>query len=268
MINISEKLEYHYQEALKHYPADRIIGVFLQGAQNYGVADEHSDVDTRLLVLPDFEDLILGKKPDSYTIILDNDEHIDVKDVRAYLDILKKQNLNFLEILFTPYRRINPLYEYYWDSMVISFSERIARYDKYNNMKTMAHQASQKHRDMYAMSPARGAAIEKYGYDPKSLHHLVRISEFMEAYWKDEKLYEEMLMVEDPSYHIGLKRGALSEAEAEELAVRAEDRIIELMKEVPKDYPVDKEVAALLDNAKIVLMKHYFASRYVYSDKW
>ena len=44
---IMEQLNRHYQEALTLFPEDRIVGVFLQGSQNYGLDYEGRDIDTK-----------------------------------------------------------------------------------------------------------------------------------------------------------------------------------------------------------------------------
>ena len=54
---IMEKLNEHYQEALTLFPEDRIVGIFLQGSQNYGLDIEGSDIDTKLIVTPTWEDI-------------------------------------------------------------------------------------------------------------------------------------------------------------------------------------------------------------------
>ena len=52
-----ERVKEHYTEALSRFSEDRIVGVFLQGSQNYGLDYEGSDVDTKLIVVPSFEDV-------------------------------------------------------------------------------------------------------------------------------------------------------------------------------------------------------------------
>ena len=103
---IMKQLWRHYNEALKLYPEDRIVGVFCQGSQNYGLDFEGSDIDTKCIITPTFEEIAMNKKPVSTTHVLDNNEHLDAKDIRLYIQTFKKQNLNFLEILFTPYKII------------------------------------------------------------------------------------------------------------------------------------------------------------------
>ena len=92
----------HYKEASDYFDDNQIVGCFLQGSQNYQLDLPSSDVDTKLIVVPSFKDIALNRKPVSTTHIRANEEHTDFKDIRLYMETFRKQNLNFLEILFTP----------------------------------------------------------------------------------------------------------------------------------------------------------------------
>ena len=62
MRDIQEALQQHKQVVLDAgYAEDQIIGVFLYGSQNYGLATENSDVDTKVIIIPTLEDLCLKK---------------------------------------------------------------------------------------------------------------------------------------------------------------------------------------------------------------
>ena len=62
----------------------------------------------------------------------------------------KKQNMNFVEILFTPHFKLNPNYADFWQSnkageweewaMNAERSDMVARYDLYEAVMSMAHQ--------------------------------------------------------------------------------------------------------------------------------
>jgi predicted nucleotidyltransferase len=103
MISTEERVVEHYNESLQYFPENKIIGIFLQGSQNYGLETKESDVDTKLIVAPSFKEFAFNLQPMSTTHVRKNNEHIDFKDVRLMFKTLKKQNLNFLEILFTDY---------------------------------------------------------------------------------------------------------------------------------------------------------------------
>ena len=55
--DVMKRVQEHYDAAVELY-GERVLGVFLQGSWNYGDAlcDEDSDVDTKSVVLPTFED--------------------------------------------------------------------------------------------------------------------------------------------------------------------------------------------------------------------
>lgn len=57
MIQQRIESDYQYVESLGY----KVLGVFLQGSQNYGLAYEGSDIDTKCIVLPSFEDFCLNK---------------------------------------------------------------------------------------------------------------------------------------------------------------------------------------------------------------
>lgn len=67
------------------------VGLFLQGSQNYNLDYEGSDIDTKAIMLPSFSDFVLNAKPLSTTHIMENNEHVDFKDIRLMFDCIKKQ---------------------------------------------------------------------------------------------------------------------------------------------------------------------------------
>ena len=183
---IMERVQEHWKEALTLFPKDRIVGIFLQGSQNYGLDYEGSDIDTKLIVVPTWEDICFNRKPVSTTHIRANDEHIDLKDIRLMFQTFRKQNLNFIEILFTKYKIINPMYEEYWAELV-EYNEKIAMYDICGAVKTMKGIAMEKYHAMEHRYPAKAEIIDAWGYDPKQLHHLIRIQEYIHRYIEGEK---------------------------------------------------------------------------------
>lgn len=171
----------HYEEALQHFSEYQIVGCFLQGSQNYGLDYEGSDVDTKLIIVPKFADICLNRKPISTTYVRENNEHIDWKDIRLYMETFRKQNLNFLEILFTPYCIINPMYRDEWMRLV-DHREEIARMNPFRAVKSMKGIAHEKYAAMEKPYPSKLELIEKYGYDGKQNSHLERVDDYLERY--------------------------------------------------------------------------------------
>ena len=98
---IATTLEEHWIEVIKNGHNPLIVA--LHGSQNYDLAYENSDIDTKVITLPSLDQIIKNKKPTSFTHVRENNEHIDMKDVRLMFDCFKKQNINFIEILFSDY---------------------------------------------------------------------------------------------------------------------------------------------------------------------
>lgn len=257
---IMARLQEHYNEALNYFPEDRIVGIFLQGSQNYGLEYEDSDVDSKLIVVPSFEEIAMNRSPVSTTHVRTNDEHIDFKDIRLYMQTFRKQNLNFLEILFTPYYIINPRYYCYWNKLVEA-REDIAHYDNVQALKSMRGIAMEKYHALEHRYPSRIPWIEKFGYDPKQLHHLLRIEEFLEKYL-DGIPYEKCLFSEDPGYLVDVKRGAIPYDYAIPLADKAKEHIDKMYTEYMEhvDSFHNSSIDDLLDDVQLNIMREAIKS--------
>lgn len=201
------------------------VGLFLQGSQNYNLDYEGSDIDTKAIMLPSFSDFVLNAKPLSTTHIMENNEHVDFKDIRLMFDCIKKQNINFVEILFTPYSIINPEYADLFQPVLD------ARMDK----------------------------IEAFGYDPKQLHHALRLREFMTRYEAGEP-YADCLISNQCDYLKEVKRGCYSLKEARALMSTA----IQSMTEDKKRYmdtvsvSINQHANEVLQKATVEILKRSF----------
>lgn len=256
MKSIMDRLQEHYAEALEYFPEDRIVGIFLQGSQNYGLQVPNSDVDTKLIVVPTFEEIAFNKKPHSTTHVRANDEHIDFKDIRLMLGTFRKQNLNFLEILFTEYKIINPRYAEQW-SRLEAEAEAIAHFNRFAAIKAMKGVAMEKYHAMEHRYPAKIEIIDRMGYDPKQLHHLLRVEDYLERYINGES-YAACLKPTDPEYLRAVKLGCHDLETARKLADQAMEHINAMCAPYDKDHEWnsnDKQVDALLDDVQRNIMR-------------
>lgn len=256
---IFKRVKEHYNEIKDKY---EVVGVFLQGSQNYGLDiyddDYKSDIDTKAIVLPTFKDIVYGNAPISTTLVRDNNEHIDVKDVRVMLDTFKKQNINFLEILFTKYKIINPKYKHLIQPL-FDHNERIARLDINKGLNCQSGMSQQKLVALKHPYPTIVDKIEKYGYDPKQLHHIVRMFDFINKYVKG-KPYSECLIADDRDYLIGIKKGVLPLDQAEWLANSINKSVYEVSKlNQSENNKIDEFAVKVLDDVKYALLNQYFA---------
>ena len=256
---IMEQLNRHYQEALTLFPEDRIVGVFLQASQNYGLDYEGSDIDTKCIVLPTLEDLIFNRKPVSTTHVLPNEEHLDLKDVRLYFQTFRKQNLNFMEILFTKYKIVNPTYEPMWNRLIEN-NEQIARYNPVGAVKTMKGIALEKYHALEHRYPSKVELIDTWGYDGKQLSHLIRVDEYLARYIAGEP-YADCLITKKPELLIAAKDMTNPKFTLEEartiagLHLGAVTHTADNFVAAHKDEPVDWHVDVLLDDVQRDIVK-------------
>lgn len=124
-----DALKLHKQKILDAgYKEEQLLGIFLYGSQNYNMATEFSDIDTKAIYVPTLREMCL-KNPVSSEIDMGNGEHCEIKDIRVMADMFKKQNVNFIEILFTEKCWVNATFRDVWNTHFYNNNETIARYD-------------------------------------------------------------------------------------------------------------------------------------------
>ena len=171
MTIIEERLQAHYDFVCEHYNEDQILGVFLYGSQNYNTHTFHSDVDTKAIYIPTLAELSFDK-PVSKELVLPNGEHCEVKDIREMVKNFKKQNINFVEVLFTEYYILNVKFEELWNKYFINNREKIAVYDVNVAVRSMSHQALH--------------TIRQNPKDPKKISNALRLLYFLQGYMRGD----------------------------------------------------------------------------------
>lgn len=144
---IMERVAAHYERATEHYGEDNVLGVFLYGSQSYNCDLENSDVDTKCILVPDLYHLALHPyKTNHLHLYVEDREEPEVCECMTIQHMVanwKKQNPNFLEVMFTSFACINPQYYDEWARFLVkeNYRERIARYDVRGGVLSIAHQA-------------------------------------------------------------------------------------------------------------------------------
>lgn len=183
-----------------------VIALMLQGSQNYGLEeyspDYMSDVDTKAIVVPTFRDFLNCAPPISTTIKFENGEQCDVKDIRVMFECFRKQNIQFLELLYTRFKivdwRYKKLLKPLWEER-----DAIAAINRKALANGLAGITMEKRKALCHPYPSLLEKIKKYGYDGKQLSHAVRLYILMKnwsegmplekCFWPD-KNEREMLM--------------------------------------------------------------------------
>lgn len=199
---VQDEIQKHYDKLVEL--GYNVVGVFLYGSQNYELDYEGSDVDSKAIVLPTLNDIILNKQPISTTIDMGDNCLCDIKDIRKMFECFKKQNINFIELLFTQYYVLNDEYKDLYQPMLDN-NELIAHYNNYASLNCMSGMALEKYNALTHPYPSIKDKIDKYGIDPKQLHHVIRLKEFIERYINGEK-YKDILVPKDKDMLISIKR--------------------------------------------------------------
>lgn len=157
-----------------------VVGVFLFGSQNYNIDLPTSDFDAKAIVMPSVETLILASGEIHETHQRENGE-LTVFDIWSIHKSIKKQNVNFLEILFTKYYILNPKYANIWTEMK-DLRETIAHMNEYAAIECLNGCANNKMNKVFKRLPSNADRIDRLGYDYKAWADVLRFREFMDRY--------------------------------------------------------------------------------------
>ena len=258
---INKRLVSHYSyiESLGY----EVIGIFLQGSQNYNLDiyedDYVSDVDTKCLVLPTLNDLIEGKSMVSKKYDFEG-EQIDVKDVRWMMEMWKKQNQSYLEILFTEYKIINPKYKSLLKE-IFDMKEDIVKMNLPQLARCISGMSKEKVAALEHEYPTTVEKIKKFGYDPKQLASIVRLTHLIENIFDKNMNFKDAILYTDDdlrNYMLNIKKGKIELEEARELAAMYDAKTNMIKERVVEEQGKDNfnsEVCSILEDRVYKLVK-------------
>lgn len=198
-----------------------LLALFLQGSQNYDLDvyddDYKSDIDCKAIIIPSFQDIVYDRKPISTTLVLDNNEHIELKDIRIMKDMWLKQNISYIELLYTDFIVYGEYGKEFVDYL-LSFRDKIANINKNQFLRCIKGMAMEKLKAMEHHYPTIIDKINKYGYDPKQLHHIMRLYNFVYEYLINERPIKECYKTVHKQILIAVKKGLYDLLTAREMA--------------------------------------------------
>lgn len=247
------KLNEHYAEARKMFAEDRIVGIFLSGNQNYGLDDEYSDIDTKLIITPSINDFIYNNSPISYTHVFPNGEHMEVKDIRCMFQCYRKQNINFVETLFTKYYILNPTYAD--DFSALMNNEAVAHYNEEATLCCVREMMETYYRQL--SGTITEPLSSTLGYNPKKLDTILRLAEFADKYI-NSKAYIDCITPDNAEYHKSIKRGHIKKVEiAYALALNTKQYADKLINNYLNNHSFEKnkEIDELFNSSQANIIK-------------
>ena len=142
----------------------QVIYIGLYGSQNYNLDDEESDIDVKAIIMPSLRDIIF-RKVTSTTIECEKG-NIDVKDLLTFYDVIKKGNFSYIESIQTEYsigdKYIKDLFNQF------QVNKKSVLGDMYEKRKALTHEY-----------PSKTLEFEKWGFDPKQHHHILRLYDLL-----------------------------------------------------------------------------------------
>lgn len=180
-------------------------------SQNYWLETELSDVDYKCMIIPTLDDLIRNSKPVSRVVDFEGWQ-IDVKDIRSYVESAVKCNCNFLEILYTPYFECSDEYP-----TIRNFLPELMREMGAFYIRACYGMMLEKYSALRHPYPSTAEKIEKFWYDPKQLHHIVRLAILIKRY--TDGVFPDFIHIEEErDMLIAIKRWETPDSEVDALA--------------------------------------------------
>ena len=241
---IIRRVSLHYNYAIQKYGAENVLGVFLYGSQNYNCDLETSDVDTKCILLPDLYHLAIKPYETKHLHIPRDDGEYEVCECMTLMHMCanwKKQNPNFLEIMFTEFYVVNPAYADRWNHFRFECREKIARYDIRQGVMSVAYQALH--------------TIKQNPMDGKKIGNGYRLMNLLFSYDRGEDYAHCLVPLEDDVAKI--KR--LKSGEEEVLPDYADSLILYFVSMIEvydeKEISKDKSVELALENFILLMLQ-------------
>ena len=175
-----------------------LVYLAVQGSTNYDLDlynDKYqSDVDMKAFVLPSFKDLYYDEKV-SKTYKTKYGQ-VEVKDVRCLPELLGKMNPSYVELLFTPYFCTNQAFDDFV-SKLRELKHRLMQ-DRFTLfVKALVGTVYIKGNDLFHNRESVKEQFDKLGYDPKQLHHALRLSSMLQDLFYNENKFDNVFRVKD-----------------------------------------------------------------------
>lgn len=230
--------------------------ICIYGSQNYGLdidnEEYQSDIDMKAIIVPTLDDLVRNSKPVSEAVDTQWGQ-CDVKDIRKYFETLLKANPAYIETLYTSYHIIDKrfrkeFFEIMWlrDNLVETLRCQLIR--------AIYGMMCEKQKAMKHPYPTIAHKIEKWGYDGKQVHHIVRLHDVMRRHFQLKKRFSDAMQpskgIRQDLMDFKLNRIPLDQAEKDvvttmEIANEFKKQYLENQDEVRIDYSIKDDFLRL-----------------------
>lgn len=219
----------HYEMACEYNAYERaVMFTCLYGSQNYGLATDASDVDTKSYVFPSIRDVAYHRPLLSKELVAPDGSHVEMKDYRDMFANIRKQSMNFLETLFTPYVVVDKNWQKLYNCLHEKREELVRLDINRGAMATFGHMCN-----MY----------KNYLRDenPKQVAHLMRLHDVLQRYALTDEPYEDLLFKPNSlDYLRDVREGKVPAEELKKLGEVLVAQSEQLVNSLPKREPNKK----------------------------
>jgi len=192
-----------------------VFAVALKGSQNYNLQDEESDVDANLIFIPTFRQLRKNEKFKFTT----EDGDVTCHNIYSFAEIVAKGNPQWVEVCQT---------EFVIGDLSL-FKDYVV------NPSALKGMLMEKVHAFSKLYPSRKKYIEEFGYDPKQLHHIIRLYDSLK---NNDPLFK--YFGEDREHMLDIKRGRFPDSL--EAAEKLRDEYVGKLEEVYEERKLNYEV--------------------------
>jgi len=221
--------------------------ICLYGSQNYNLdvnnEEYQSDLDVKAVIIPTLDDLVSNATPVSKV----KDTmfgQVDIKDIRLFIQSLRKANPSYIECLFTKYYLTHDNTNIAGKMRALrANAEDLCKAQDVQMVKAMYGMMKEKQKSLCHPYPSIAHKIEEFGYCGKQLSHAARLYIMLKR-WNEGKYMQECLWMDkiekDMLMHYKLNKPSLEEAKQlmDEFVHDAKilvDEYIQKNKDLPKD---------------------------------
>jgi hypothetical protein len=232
--------------------------ICIYGSQNYGLdvytEEYQSDIDMKAIVVPTLDELIEDSKPAS-KVIETKWGQCDIKDIRSYFQTLLKANPAYVETLYTKYYIVDEKFVNEFNQ-IFELRNYLIKALSAQMIRAMYGMMCEKEKALSHPYPTIKHKIDKFGYDGKQAHHILRLYIMMKDYYIEDLDMDECLKPDqqlDYMKQLKLNDVPLEEAksfvskimqEAKEL----KDNILKNIDEKQIDYSIKNDFLKLSQN--------------------
>ena len=223
-----------------------VLHIYLQGSQNYLLDTDESDYDFKAIVMPSKQDVYKNKQISK--IYKTPYGQVEVKDIGLFHNLIYKMNPTYLELLVTPhnYGRL-PDFSKYVDQLIF---EQYPRF-----LKSTLGTIVSKYNSVFKATEGTQHILDKYGHQPKELHHFHRLIFLVKDVIQGKPLKEALVLPEDTRSTLLSMKYPPAYLNHSEVEYRIDKDLVEvtnlvrleLVKHVPNIEPFTQELDMMIE---------------------